>query len=107
MRLPSILSTVPIWTPSAPTTSICSLISLISDLQEGRPLIAKVAEPGARLKSKFQSRLNFRHSGRVPEDGWRGPECAAQQRLRCHGLDPQEGHARWRRFHLTELGVLT
>jgi len=28
-------------------------------------------------------------------------------RLRCHGLDPQEGHARWRKFHLTELGVLT
>ena len=28
-------------------------------------------------------------------------------RLRCHGLDSQEGHARWRKFHLTELGVLT
>src|SRR2546421_1588664 len=29
MRLPSTLSTVPIWTPSAPMTSMCSLISAI------------------------------------------------------------------------------
>src|SRR5579872_206791 len=66
MRLPSILSTVPICTPSAPITSICSLISLIADLQEGRPLLATLGWACGASERNSSHVPNSRGSGGFP-----------------------------------------
>src|SRR5262249_29990680 len=42
MRFSSTRSTVPTWTPSAPITSICSLILLMSDIADVLSVDAKV-----------------------------------------------------------------
>src|SRR5262249_27153947 len=86
MRLFSTRSTVPTWTPSAPMTSICSLMLLISVIAGVLPVNDKNSTPaigfGSMLSRQLRTRLKVRAD--------RLPLLARRCCLSCLGQPPFE-----------------